>query len=636
MDFPSSLRPLPSSSPPASSPSPSSPSSPSCPSSPSSPSCPSSSSPSSPSSLSCPSLSCPSSPSSPSSPSCPSSPSSPSSPTSPSPSSCSSSQPSGCSPAAHARRFWLFHPTGVAASICAESPSVSLAWCRDRRGSGDPDRRGDRDNEGQALLLRWFKSDAGLHLTSGAIAGAVSRTVTAPLDRIKVVLQLQRGNHLTVSEAVHRILTHENEDPGARRRPGWTGFFRGNLTNCVKVMPETAIKFYAYDFIKQRVVQFKQAREEAACEAAARVAAGTQEERARAERRSAPGGPGGGEAGTTQSEDIFERHRRRAAEKGARRCESRNREGVAPAGCIGTVPAPTLTVFDKLLCGGAAGMIAQFTIYPMEIVKTRLAAYSPTCRYDGIVDCLVKTFQQGGLRSLYRGLGPSLLGIIPYASIDLALFDTLKGLYVSRVLLPKLLSEEERAAQEARRQRREATARHEPGPSESPESQALGQSSTLSSSLAASSDARPAARGHGSDLPDSGSPSSHLCSRKPCAVSDPHEAHKKSATPNVLVLLLCGSISSLCGQVVAYPTALVRTRVQVDGSDGAAAKYKNSWQAARCAWADGGVRGLYRGLCANLMKAVPAVSISWLVYEKSKEAIRSGVEAYEVGERSRK
>ncbi|CBZ51793.1 AT4g32400/F8B4_100, related [Neospora caninum Liverpool] len=582
MDFPSSLRPLPSSSPPASSPSPSSPSSPSCPSSPSSPSCPSSSSPSSPSSLSCPSLSCPSSPSSPSSPSCPSSPSSPSSPTSPSPSSCSSSQPSGCSPAAHARRFWLFHPTGVAASICAESPSVSLAWCRDRRGSGDPDRRGDRDNEGQALLLRWFKSDAGLHLTSGAIAGAVSRTVTAPLDRIKVVLQLQRGNHLT------------------------------------------------------RVVQFKQAREEAACEAAARVAAGTQEERARAERRSAPGGPGGGEAGTTQSEDIFERHRRRAAEKGARRCESRNREGVAPAGCIGTVPAPTLTVFDKLLCGGAAGMIAQFTIYPMEIVKTRLAAYSPTCRYDGIVDCLVKTFQQGGLRSLYRGLGPSLLGIIPYASIDLALFDTLKGLYVSRVLLPKLLSEEERAAQEARRQRREATARHEPGPSESPESQALGQSSTLSSSLAASSDARPAARGHGSDLPDSGSPSSHLCSRKPCAVSDPHEAHKKSATPNVLVLLLCGSISSLCGQVVAYPTALVRTRVQVDGSDGAAAKYKNSWQAARCAWADGGVRGLYRGLCANLMKAVPAVSISWLVYEKSKEAIRSGVEAYEVGERSRK
>ncbi|KYF40041.1 mitochondrial carrier superfamily protein [Toxoplasma gondii ARI] len=610
---------------------------------------------------------------------------------SPSPLSSLSSSPrvSGTVHAARARRFWVTHPTEVAAAVCADAAASHVALCREkgRRGERDSSEGGETaaraKKQQQTLLVRWFTTDAGLHLTSGAIAGAVSRTATAPLDRIKVVLQLQRGEHLSLSQAVRRIRTHESEDPRAKRRPGWTGFFRGNLTNCVKVMPETAIKFYAYDFIKQRLLHFKQEKEQNACNAASLVAAVTREERAKAarggssEQPDATGAPStrrreapspkeeakekkdvasvGKDVGADRElEDIFERQRRRPTSEKEDRSSGAHRssEGMGTGGGCPSVPAVSLTLFDKLLCGAAAGMIAQFTIYPMEIVKTRLAAYSPLCRYDGILDCLVKTFKEGGLRRLYRGLGPSLLGIIPYASIDLALFDTLKGMYVSLVLLPKLLSEEEREGQAGRERPRRLG---EELPSQPNEQRSCVQSSSSQSSPSSSISSSSSSSRSPSSLPSSGAAShppsasclvsesareasaaplgpASLCARTSCASSDPHEAHKKAASPNVFVLLFCGCVSSLCGQVVAYPTALVRTRIQVDGGDGQPPKYKNSWGAARCAWSDGGVRGLYRGLCANLMKAVPAVSVSWLVYEKSKEAIRRSVEVYEANE----
>lgn len=44
--------------------------------------------------------------------------------------------------------------------------------------------------------------------------------------------------------------------------------------------------------------------------------------------------------------------------------------------------------------------------------------------------------------------------------------------------------------------------------------------------------------------------------------------HGKEATdPGVLVLLLCGTASSTCGQLASYPLALVRTKLQAQGDN---------------------------------------------------------------------
>lgn len=66
----------------------------------------------------------------------------------------------------------------------------------------------------------------------------------------------------------------------------------------------------------------------------------------------------------------------------------------------------------------------------MEVVRSRLAVSSPGV-YSGLWDAVQKTFKKEGVRSFYRGMTPAILGIIPYAAIDLGVFDFLKTLYTT-------------------------------------------------------------------------------------------------------------------------------------------------------------------------------------------------------------
>jgi solute carrier family 25 phosphate transporter 23/24/25/41 len=67
-----------------------------------------------------------------------------------------------------------------------------------------------------------------------------------------------------------------------------------------------------------------------------------------------------------------------------------------------------------------------------------------------------------------------------------------------------------------------------------------------------------------------------------------------------------------------YPLNLVRTRLQASGSSGHPQVYTGLWDVVRKTHANEGIRGFYRGLLPTLAKVVPAVSISYVVYEHSK------------------
>jgi len=61
-----------------------------------------------------------------------------------------------------------------------------------------------------------------------------------------------------------------------------------------------------------------------------------------------------------------------------------------------------------------------------QVLKTRLALRK-TGQYSGIVQCAKHIFQKEGAAAFYKGYVPNMLGIIPYAGIDLAVYEVCGG-----------------------------------------------------------------------------------------------------------------------------------------------------------------------------------------------------------------
>ncbi|XP_066889053.1 mitochondrial adenyl nucleotide antiporter SLC25A23 isoform X3 [Kogia breviceps] len=98
----------------------------------------------------------------------------------------------------------------------------------------------DEFSEQEKLTGTWWKQ-----LVAGAMAGAVSRTGTAPLDRLKVFMQVHasKTNQLNVLGGLRSMI----------QEGGLRSLWRGNGINVLKIAPESAIKFMAYEQIKRAI-----------------------------------------------------------------------------------------------------------------------------------------------------------------------------------------------------------------------------------------------------------------------------------------------------------------------------------------------------------------------------------------------
>jgi solute carrier family 25 (mitochondrial phosphate transporter), member 23/24/25/41 len=78
---------------------------------------------------------------------------------------------------------------------------------------------------------------------AGGVAGAVSRTVVSPLERTKIIFQVQ-GPGSAAYQGVGPALAK------MWREEGWRGFMRGNGTNCIRIVPYSAVQFSSYTIYK--------------------------------------------------------------------------------------------------------------------------------------------------------------------------------------------------------------------------------------------------------------------------------------------------------------------------------------------------------------------------------------------------
>ncbi|XP_057252331.1 mitochondrial carrier protein CoAc1 isoform X2 [Beta vulgaris subsp. vulgaris] len=94
-----------------------------------------------------------------------------------------------------------------------------------------------------------------------------------------------------------------------------------------------------------------------------------------------------------------------------------------------------------LIAGSASGGTAVLCTYPLDLARTKLAYQvvdtrstfrsSMNCSnfsssYSGIQDVFRRVYNEGGVRSLYRGVGPTLVGILPYAGLKFYIYEELK------------------------------------------------------------------------------------------------------------------------------------------------------------------------------------------------------------------
>jgi len=77
----------------------------------------------------------------------------------------------------------------------------------------------------------------------------------------------------------------------------------------------------------------------------------------------------------------------------------------------------------SILSGCYNSFVCQIhPVFIVQVIKTRLAV-GKTGQYKGLLDCGLKTYQREGFFALYRGYLPNILGIIPYAGIDLTIYE---------------------------------------------------------------------------------------------------------------------------------------------------------------------------------------------------------------------
>ena len=80
---------------------------------------------------------------------------------------------------------------------------------------------------------------------AGGMAGAVSRTVVSPLERLKILFQVQSVGRDEYKGSVGKALRK------IWREEGWRGMMRGNGTNCIRIVPYSAVQFGSYNFYKR-------------------------------------------------------------------------------------------------------------------------------------------------------------------------------------------------------------------------------------------------------------------------------------------------------------------------------------------------------------------------------------------------
>lgn len=98
------------------------------------------------------------------------------------------------------------------------------------------------------------------------------------------------------------------------------------------------------------------------------------------------------------------------------------------------LPEPSVNSF----CGAMGGMASGIVTCPLDVIKTRLQAQgsfrrnpspSTAVLYNGMMGTAKTIWKEDGIRGMYRGLGPMLLGYLPTWAVYMTVYDASRDYY---------------------------------------------------------------------------------------------------------------------------------------------------------------------------------------------------------------
>jgi len=294
--------------------------------------------------------------------------------------------------------------------------------------------------------------DFVINFSIGGVSGAVAKTFTAPIERVKLLIQTQDANPRIRSGEVPRYTGIINCFSRVRSEQGFAAFWRGNFTNVIRYFPTQAFNFAFKDSIKKLFPRYD-SKKEFGKFFLVQMASG--------------GLAGAGSLCIVYPLDYARTRLASDVGKGKRDFnglwDCLKKTATGPRGFIGLYNGFGVSVagiipyrgvyfglFDSLREKnpykndyGVKGIfskfgIAQFTAicagyasYPFDTIRRRLQMQSEKPKdqwvYKSTFDCLAKIIKTEGTTALFKGAGANALRTVGSALV-LVFYDQLQGL----------------------------------------------------------------------------------------------------------------------------------------------------------------------------------------------------------------
>jgi solute carrier family 25 (adenine nucleotide translocator) protein 4/5/6/31 len=285
-------------------------------------------------------------------------------------------------------------------------------------------------------------SDFLINFMAGGVSGAFAKTCTAPIERVKLLIQTQDANPKIISGEVARYTGIVDCFVRVSKEQGIGAFWRGNLTNIIRYFPTQAFNFAFKDQIKELFPKANKNTEFAKfflINMAAGGLAGAGSlmivyplDYARTRLASDVG------SGKQQFNGLVDCLQKTVKSSGVSGIY--NGIGVSVMGIIpyrgvyfglfdtlsGYNPyqedkASLIRAGSKFVCAQTSAITAGYASYPFDTVRRRLQMQSEKPKadwvYQGTADCFLKIVKDEGIPALFKGAGANALRTVGAAMV---------------------------------------------------------------------------------------------------------------------------------------------------------------------------------------------------------------------------